>query len=54
MNTTEIYDAKQVELNLLRLAYYKCTSCGFIRSEDTYIAIAHIVCCNLCGCEVSA
>ena len=49
----EILNKKQVEVNLMTLAYYKCQTCGFVKGSDCYIAINHIVCCNKCGSEIT-
>ena len=51
---SEIQNAKQKELNLLKLAYYKCSNCGFVKAENCYFAISHLLCCNLCGNEIES
>ena len=52
MKIQDIINAKQAELNMLNLAYYKCPSCGFIKLTECYIAIDSIICRNLCGNEI--
>lgn len=49
---SEIQNAKQQELNLLKLAYYKCKNCGFVKANDCYFAINYHLCCNLCGWDI--
>lgn len=52
MNIQDMINTKEIELNLLKLANYYCSNCGFVKIDKVFICSDNNVYCKYCGDEI--